>query len=517
MRRWLADHDAIDGLILEPRSTLQIFDTYLDTDDWRIHRAGFALRVRSESGKSEVRLESLHSASASAADRRELRESLGNAECESIRHSMGPVGARVQAVSGARDLLPLFELRTSRQRFAIRREDEAEQLGEIALDETVVSRPRGEPRTSMQRVAVEALTEVHQPLESLVKTLRSACALEPAADTQYAHGLESVGLAPGPAPDFAPTMVDASMPIVEVALANLRSHLSAWYRHEPGARLGDDPEELHCLRVAGRRMDAILRQFRSCLPAALLRTRAPLRKVLRALGDARDFDVALIGLERFGQGLPESEMASVEPLRRHLLLERGRARVRMLRVLDSVAVQKSLQKLTSLLAAPSMAVQQSAPHGALNLAPDFIRRRYRKVRKSTAVLGPDSSMEAYHELRCQVKKLRYALEVVAALYGKPADEALRALRRWQEKLGMQQDASVASRRLKLLAATPPKGIPSDTLFLMGRLSEHYTSIAVRARKQSLKGYRKVSRRWKRLRSKFEVSGVNDARVNPAKQ
>ena len=54
-------------------------------------------------------------------------------------------------------------------------------------------------------------------------------------------------------------------------------------------------------------------------------------------------------------------------------------------------------------------------------------------------------MEAYHEVRGQVKKLRYALEAVAAIYGKPADEMLRALRRWQEKLGVQQDAAVASR------------------------------------------------------------------------
>src|ERR1039457_4333789 len=74
VRRWLADHVTIDGLVLEPRSTLQIFDTYLDTDDWRFHRAGFALRLRSESGKSEATLKSLHSAGAGVADRRELKE-----------------------------------------------------------------------------------------------------------------------------------------------------------------------------------------------------------------------------------------------------------------------------------------------------------------------------------------------------------------------------------------------------------------------------------------------------------
>src|SRR5580704_16338705 len=323
VRRWLADHGRIDGLLLEPRSTLQILDTYWDTDDWRIHRAGFALRIRSESGKAEATLKSLHSANTTVADRREMSEPLDNTESESIRQSSGPVGTRVHAVSGAHALVPLFEVRTSRQRFAVHREDEAQQLGEIALDETVISRPHGEPQTSMQRVEVEALTDANDSLQSLVKTLRNDCALEAASESKYSQGLKSVGLAPGPAPEFAPTAVDASMPMVEVALANLRRYWSAWHLHEPGARLGDNPEELHDLRLAGRRLEAILRQFRSWLPAPFLRIRPTLKKILRALGDARDLDVALSQLEKFSRNLPASDQAGIEPLRQHLESERG--------------------------------------------------------------------------------------------------------------------------------------------------------------------------------------------------
>jgi CHAD domain-containing protein len=118
-------------------------------------------------------------------------------------------------------------------------------------------------------------------------------------------------------------------------------------------------------------------------------------------------------------------------------------------------------------------------------------------------------MAAYHRVRGHVKKLRYVLEAVAVIYGKPADEMLRSLRRWQEKLGVQQDAAVASRRLKVLAGAPPEGIPPETLFLMGRLAEHYAGAAVRARKLHAKDYRKVRGRWKRLRVKFEHSATND--------
>ena len=507
MRRWLTDHGTIDGLVVEPRSPLQIFDTYLDTDDWRIHRAGFALRIRSESGKSEATLKSLHSASEEMADRRELTEALENTESESIRQSVGPVGTRVHAVSGAHPLVPLFMVRTARQRFAVRKKDEVRQLGEIALDETVISRPHGEPQTSLQRIEVESLTEAHEPLQSLVKTLRNDCALELATDSKYAQGLKSVGLAPAPAPEFEPTTVEASMSIVEVALANLRRYLSAWYLHEPGARLGDDPEELHDLRVAGRRLDAILRQYRSSLSASLLGIRPTLKSVLRALGPVRDLDVALSEMETFSRELPKLERHSIEPLRRHLASERLRARTRMLSVLDSVPVQKSFQELTSLLSAPSAQSDQPAAESALQAAPKLIRQRFRKLRKSADLLTADSSTEAFHEVRGHVKKFRYALEAVAAVYGKPADEMLRSLRRWQENLGVQQDAAVASRRLKALAGAPPKGIPPETLFLMGRLAERYASDALRARKLYAKGYRKMRRRWKKLRMKFADSSV----------
>jgi triphosphatase len=510
VRRWLDDNGTIDGLVLEPQSTLQIFDTYFDTDDWRIYRAGFALRIRSEAGKSEATLKSLRSNRAEMADRRELSETLESTESELIAQSKGPVGVRVQAVSGAHTLQPLFEVRTSRQRFAVHAADEQQQLGEIALDETVISRPHGQPQTSIQRVEVEALTEAHESLQSLVETLRSKCSLESASDSKYAQGLKSVGLAPAPPPELQPTAVDASMRVDEVALANLRRYLSAWHLHEPGARFGDDPEELHDLRVAGRRMDAILRQFTPFLPPSLVRIRPTLKKILRALGEARDLDVALLELDAFKCVLSESDRATLEPLKQHLLGERSRARNKMLAILDSSGVQTSFEKLTIALAQPSAAPAETPPANALVAIPELIRARYKKVRKGASRLTPDSSMESYHAVRGRVKKLRYALEPVAVIFGKPAGEMVRSLRRWQEKLGMQQDADVAGRRLQTLAAKPPKGLPPETLFLMGRLAAHYGDQALKARKRHPRAYRKVRGRWKALKSKLEQLTAHEA-------
>ena len=513
VRRWLAEHGTVDGLVLEPSSTLQIVDTYLDTEDWRIHRAGFALRVRSESGKSEATLKSLHSAGAGPADRRELTEALDDSQGASIGQLSGRVGTRVHAVAGEHALRPLFEVRTTRQRHSVRKENEAQPLGEIALDDTVIARPQGEPETHMQRVEVEVLGKEREPLASLVKRLRGDCALEMASDSKYSRGLKSAGLVPAPAPTFAPTEVYGSMPMAEVARANLRRYLSVWHSHEFGARLGDDPEELHDLRVAARRLDGILRQFKSSLPAAFLRIRPIIKKVLRTLGDVRDLDMALNELQIFSGGLLESERVGVEPLKRHLASERGRVRARMLNLLDTAAVQSGFEKLGSLLAAapaaaPS-AAQQSTGEPALRASPEMIRSRYRKLRKRADKLTSDSSAEAYHEVRGRVKKLRCTLEAVAVIYGKPADEMMRALRRWQESLGVQQDAAVVSRRLAAIAVAPPKDMPPETLFWMGRLAEHYVSAAARARRRNAKGYRKIRRQWRRLRSRFEALAISD--------
>ena len=136
------------------------------------------------------------------------------------------------------------------------------------------------------------------------------------------------------------------------------------------------------------------------------------------------------------------------------------------------------------------------------MVPELIRTRYKKVRKGANALTPKSPPESYHAVRGNVKKLRYVLESVAGVFGRPANAMVRSLRRWQERLGMQQDAVVAGRRLRAIAAKPPKGLPPETLFLMGRLGAHYADRASKARNRHPRAYRKVRGRWKVLKSKL---------------
>ena len=316
----------------------------------------------------------------------------------------------------------------------------------------------------------------------------------------------SAGGATAGTPEAATTVAvslyafDRSVTAQEVALAELRRLLAAWLAHEPGARLGHDAEELHQLRVTARRIDATLALFKRQLSAALVRARKTTKAVLKSLGAARDLDVQLSELERYCATLPQHERAPAAPLRARLDSERARARARMVRALDAEPTRHWLQTLTLACA------RSDDGHGgeaAMAVMPERVSRRFRKLRKSVGKLRPKSSMDDYHEVRRRAKQLRYATECGAVMFGKPADDMLKALRRLQDKLGAHQDAYMAHNRLAVLAADPANALPPATLFLMGRLAERQARVTAQARQTLTRSWRKVrGRRWKALRTRL---------------
>jgi len=293
---------------------------------------------------------------------------------------------------------------------------------------------------------------------------------------------------------------DGSATALEVAMAELRRLLAMWRIHEPGARRGEDPEELHQLRVTARRIDATLGLFKRQLPASLLRARRTTKTVLRSLGAARDLDVQLSELAHYCARLPEEERAAIQPLQARLESERSRARARLVRSLDSEPTRRWLETLTAACADGAAA---DGGERATLVVPQRVRRRFRKLRKSVGRLRAKSPMEAYHQVRRRAKQLRYATECGAGMFGKPAEELLKALRRLQDRLGAQQDAYMAQHRLAALAADPASGLPAATLFLMGRLAEHHVRRTAEAHRTLSRSWRKVrGKRWRALRARL---------------
>ncbi len=512
---WLGEHPSASGLAVVPEATKELLDTYYDTEDWRFYRAGYALRVRRDGESLEATMKSLTPARGALRQRREISEPLeGNARTpKGIR---GPVGERVRRLAGARDLHPLFEVRTRRRIFALRPEKSSADggivedasgdirrrgtegetnLGEVALDETEIS---GEAPTRLSRIEIEVASDAGLGVEEFVDELRDALELHPTETSKFRSGLSAAGLRPEVAPDLGPTEVDASMAAGEVAFAILRRHFATMLAHEPGVRLGEDPEDLHDMRVVTRRLRATLRLYSGALPKRAGRYERDLRYVANALGEVRDLDVHLERLaaeaSRNGEVLEEVAAALEE--------RRVETRRHMLEALDS----NRYERLVSSFSGTLRRGRSPAPtRPILEDAPDLVRRRYKRVRKAADGLTEDSPPEQFHDLRKKGRRLRYALEPLQEIYGKPAQKMVKLLKTIQDDLGEHQDLVVATELMEELGSDGD--LPPRTVFSMGSMAGRYVSDAAKMRvgflgSKPLRALRR-GKPWKKLRKEMK--------------
>src|ERR671921_482517 len=517
---WLGRHDSgSSGLVVAPESTMEIADTYYDTYDWRFYRACYALRVRNTDGEVEATMKSLTPAEGSLRRRREISEPLEDDKPATLKQTEGPVGGRSRALVGGREMRPLFRLETSRKGFGLLSEDSTDgnvRIGEISLDTTEI--PRDEGPSRLTRVEVEASigTAPTPDLHGFVEGMQSALELAPASTSKYETGLYASGLNPEGDADLGPTRVDASMSLGEVAFAVLRAQFAQMRSHEPGTRLGDDPEELHDMRVPTRRMRAAIKVFRGALPERAGWFGEELRWVAHALGDVRDLDVQI---ERFQAWKREADEEGSRFLDRILSITRKRraeARKNMLEVLDSERYERLESSFAEMLRrGPGTGLELEQANGremagepVTAAAPALISRRYRKWRKAAKRLDQNSSPEDFHDARKKGKRLRYTLEFVSEVYGKPAQKLIKPLKALQDDLGDHQDAIVAAGYLKELGTTTGgTRIPRGGAFTMGVYSEHCSRDAkdLRSLVPHSKPFRTMTRRkrWKNFEKVLE--------------
>jgi triphosphatase len=472
---WLGQPAPGSGITVTPDSTQEISDTYLDTDDWRFYRAGYVLRVRRRDEGAEATMKALVSADSSSdgLKRREITEPLDGG-VRALKKSRGPVGERLRALAGNRELRSLFEVRTRRQLFELRRDGAPSGgalTGEVALDESEIVPGNGKEPACLERVEVEAGEAAG--VEGFVDALREALDLHPATASKFLTGLSAAGLSPDDeAPEVGPTAIDNSQSAGKVAFAILRRHFATMLTHEPGVRLGEDPEELHDMRVATRRLRSALKLYAEFLPKRAERYGRDLRYFANALGEVRDLDVHLQRLE----GEDNEDRESLERVTAALEQRRSEARRNMLEVLDSKRYERFVSDFTSTL---RRGRSPSPTRSILEVAPELIRRRYKKVRKTAEGLDADSPPEDLHDLRKKGRRLRYALEPLDGVYGKPAERMIELLKELQDNLGEHQDLVVAAGLLRELGAGGD--LPPRIVFSMGSLAGQYARKAAEMR------------------------------------
>ncbi|HEU0127191.1 MAG TPA: CHAD domain-containing protein [Pseudonocardiaceae bacterium] len=213
----------------------------------------------------------------------------------------------------------------------------------------------------------------------------------------------------------APVRCRPSDPTVHQVRAALDLRLRALLAHDPGTRLGEDPEQLHQMRVALRRMRATLRAARPLLDRTWAdELRAELGWLGRALGPVRDADVLIERLRGRAAAFDGTSRQAAETLIQTLVDEREAARVEMLTALDSDRYTTLLRRLAAAVSEPLPTARGSSEGPALV---QLVRTEFRRLRKAVRRVGDEPPDEVLHALRIQGKRLRYTGELAAASGG----------------------------------------------------------------------------------------------------
>ncbi len=284
-----------------PQPTLTLQDTYYDSSDWMIFRAGFALRVRRESedgseGDTKVTLKSLSAAQDGLAKRVEISERVDGANLEQVMTRANGIGGRIRELVGSRALTPLFHVNTRRERQQLLEADSDLPLAEVDLDETSIESPSGQAR-ELRRVEVECIHADPGALSPWVEQMRTAAQLQPVEASKFRTGLEVAGLTPFEPSSLGSTEISPTQCFADAQLATLRRYFAAAFAKEAEVRAGS-ATAVHEMRVAARHIDVLLRVFRGYGPTWAVQSRGRVRGLIKALGAVRDCDVHIGFLDK---------------------------------------------------------------------------------------------------------------------------------------------------------------------------------------------------------------------------
>jgi len=285
----------------------------------------------------------------------------------------------------------------------------------------------------------------------------------------------------------------ASLPQHASVREYLRQYLS-WQvyllkRFDPGTRLGGEPEDLHQMRVATRRLRAVLRSAHRVLDPTWA---APLVSGLtwlgQLLGFARDLDVQL---EYFRSEASQLSLRDRKPLERFasfLQGERANAQRTLVGEMRSARYLGFVSKL-------EQAVHEPVVLDSECRIEDVATRSFKKLSKAMRELPKSPSNVDLHRLRIKAKRARYMSELAEPATGKSATRFIKAAREFQDLLGIHHDTVLAEQYVReFVARLPGERAAFSAGLLMARAHQRRDQ----ARDTLQSAWRRVRKRGKKV-------------------
>ena len=398
---------------------------------------------------------------------------------------------RLNAALAGRPLVPVFETRVRRQLVMLRH---GRSEIEVAIDEGVVA--AGKAERPLAEIELELKSGNLPDLLACARALALECRLTLELEPKSARGYR-LAAAALPAPRKAKSLeLPATASFDDLVTAVTANTLSHFVANWGSLRESDAPESIHQLRVALRRMRAALGMFRQAISLRELEDiRAEARRIASLLGPARECDAfrqnalsgplrgrreALTGSVQLLAAVEDRRQDTYDAARR--LIDHPSASLFVLDIQDFLARRAWRTALTP----QDLGLLTSE---ARFFATDILSKLHRRALKRGKTL-PDMPDAERHELRIALKKLRYAAEFFASLFGgrKEVRGFIARVADLQEDLGAYNDAATA----ESFIASLKLGQGGEASFAAGYLLGWY-------RHASMVADSHLARKWKAFR------------------
>ena len=320
---------------------------------------------------------------------------------------------------------------------------------EIAFDQGhLISGDRSLP---VSEIELELRSGSPSTIWELALRLAEHGSVKPSIRTKSARGFDLAADTPAQAPKPPKLRLGPSISLDEAFSEILRSCLLHLLQSLPAAEDGRDPEGMHQLRVALRRLRSALDLMRSVVPLNKLDLmRAEAKWLAGSLSGARDWDVfrqetlrtvadgcpSVAGFDTLGEIADERRAAGYDKAR--LALADRRCQYFVIGLGAWIEARGWRSEV-----APEHLAQLAEP--AINFARNILSSQHTKVLKRGRRFK-SLPTEDRHRVRLAAKKLRYVADFLLPLcgHGKSAKRFSRRLADLQQELGIYNDMATTT-------------------------------------------------------------------------
>ncbi|MDQ3471761.1 MAG: CHAD domain-containing protein [Pseudomonadota bacterium] len=408
-----------------PARTVPQLTVYYDSPKGNVRRHGFSLRVRSADGGFVQTVKPLDSGAALFA-REEWEGKVGSIEPDEDALVYTPLSDLVRA-GRLKKLVPVIRSEVHRTSWRLTHNASA-----IAVDLDEGSMVADGSSDSFTELELELLEGTQADLLEAARAIADHIPVRIGVLTKAERGFALADGSLGKVTKAAPVAVRPEMSVADGLTIVIQSCLTHFRRNEPIVVTRRQPEALHQTRVGMRRLRSAFSLFK---PVAADEEYEALRQELRwftnLLGDARNLDVYL-------------QRDDLEERPVELIQRREEAYDTIVDALNSARFLKLMFDLVAWLATGQWRSAKKAQRPLLPFAGKRLDRMWGRIVGVGDLASMDDS--ARHQLRIEVKKLRYGVEFFRALY--PAAAATHkqfadAVEELQEVLGQLNDIVTA--------------------------------------------------------------------------